>query len=95
MITVAESRPQQVEAMRFTGDNIDEIRNFVEFTGHKFQKDVHPFTPDSDRREIFFIDQRPGVILTVFRGEWLVYNLSDAIWRVYSDKDFQRQFSQE
>lgn len=94
MITVATTRPTQVEAMRFTGDNINEIRKFVEFTGHKFQRDVHPFTPDSDRREIFYIDQRPGVILTVVRNEWLVYNLSDATWRVFSDKEFQRQFNQ-
>lgn len=88
MITVATTRPVQVEAMRFTGDNTDEIRKFVEFTGHKFQLDNSPNAPQGK----FYIDQRPGVILTVVKGEWLVYNLSDATWRVFSDKEFNRQF---
>lgn len=88
MITVAESRPVQVEAMRFTGDNIVAMREFVGFTGHRFQIDNTPGAPAGK----FYIDQRPGVILTVVKGEWVVYNLSDATWRVFSDKEFNRQF---
>ena len=90
MITVAESRPVQVEAMRFTGDNIVEMREFVEFTGHTFRHDNYP--PDTPTPKKYFIHTRPGVILTVVKGEWLVYNLSDATWRVFSDKEFNRQF---
>ena len=83
---VVESRPRTCEAVRFTGDNIDEVRKAVEFTGHRFQKDLT--RPNGN----FFIDVRPGVVLTVVKGEWLVYNLSDATWRVFSDKEFERNF---
>lgn len=82
---VVESRPRTCEAVRFTGDNIDEVRKAVEFTGHKFRKDI-PFGQN------FYVDVRPGVNLTVVKGEWLVYNLSDATWRVFSDKEFERNF---
>lgn len=91
MITVAESRPVQVEAIRFTGDNIDEVRRAVEFTGHTFRVGPNPFAAGNPP-QTYYINVRPGVILTVVRGEWLVYNLSDATWRVYNDKEFRRGF---
>lgn len=94
MITVATTGTTQVEAMRFDGENFDELRKFVEFTGHSFHKGPNPFSTN-DKRDIFYVTQAPGVILTVVRGEWLVYNLGDGKWRVYSDKEFQRQFNQE
>lgn len=88
---VVESRPVTHEAIRFTSDNIDEVRRAVEFTGHTFRVGPNPFAAGNPP-QTYYINVRPGVILTVARGEWLLYNLADATWRVYNDRTFQRDF---
>lgn len=91
MITVATTRPAQFEAIQHTGDNISDLRKFVEFAGHEFHHGIRPWLPNSPA--ISWAVTRPGVYLTVASGEWLLYSLRDASWRVVSDKNFKRDYS--
>ena len=88
-MTVVQSRPVTYEAIQFTGDNLFDVERFVKFTGHDFITGRFPPHIDQTRH---FINQRDGVVLTVVRGEWLLYNLSNATWSVCSDREFARRF---
>ncbi len=77
------TRPQQVEAIRYTGDNYDEIR---EFTNGSVTRASITFP------SLTLIGEEWNQIVEV--GEWIV-KYSDYECDVFSDKEFRATFKEE
>ena len=77
------TRPQQVEAIRYTGDNYDEIR---EFTNGSVTRASIIFP------SLTLIGEEWNQIVEV--GEWIV-KYSDYECDAFSDKEFRATFKEE
>ena len=77
------TRPQQVEAIRYTGDNYDEIREFTNGSVTMASIIFPSLTLIGDER-----NQRVEV------GDWVV-KYSDYEYESFSDKEFRATFKEE
>ena len=73
------TRPQQVEAIRYTGDNYDEIREFTNGSVTRLLA-------------LILIGEEGNQIVEV--GEWIV-KYSDYECDAFSDKEFRATFKEE
>ena len=77
------TRPQQVEAIRYTGDNYDEIYTLTDGSMTKECKVIPGFTLIGDEW-----DQRVGI------GDWIVkYDTDECV--AFIDKGFREKFEEE
>ena len=77
------TKPQQVEAIRYTGDNYDEIREFTNGSVTRASIIFPSLTLIGEER-----NQRVEV------GEWIV-KYSDYEYESFSDKEFRATFKEE
>ena len=77
------TRPQQVEAIRYTGDNYDEIYTLTEGSMTRAGKVTARFTLIGDEWN-----------QTVDVGDWIVkYDTFECV--AFSDKEFKEKFEEE
>ena len=77
------TRPQQVEAIRYTGDNYDEIYTLTDGSMTRASKVASRFTLIGDAYN------QP-----VFVGDWVVkYDTLECV--AFSDKEFKEKFEEE
>ena len=77
------TKPQQVEAIRYTGDNYDEIYDLTNWSVVKASKAISRFTLIGDEYN-----------QTVDVGDWIVkYDTFECV--AFSDKEFKEKFEEE
>ena len=77
------TRPQQVEAIRYTGDNYDEIYDLTNWSVVKASKAISRFTLIGDE-----YNQAVDV------GDWIVkYDTFECV--AFRDKEFKEKFEEE
>ena len=77
------TRPQQVEAIRYTGDNYDEMYTLTDGSMIRASKVIPRFTLIGDAYN------QP-----VFVGDWIVkYDTLECV--AFSDKEFKEKFEEE
>ena len=74
-------KPIRVEAMQFTGDNIDEMRAWIEPQSWDYSVKFACIA--------FVFNQRHNY---VYKDDWVVCHLDRRGWYVHTDTDFKRNF---